>query len=116
MTKEEILKKAKELGEALKESEEYKELLKAQKALDEDEETQKLLNEYNAKAQEIQLRQLTGENVSEGMAELQELEEKIMNSESMKRYTESEKNFKELIDSANQEIVKAMEGEEEQKE
>jgi len=115
MTKEEILKKAKELGEALKESEEYKELVEAQKALDSDEETQKLLNEYNEKAQEIQLKQLTGENISEGMAELQKLEEEIMNSESMKRYTEAEKNFKDLIDSANQEIVKAME-EEEQKE
>jgi len=115
MTKEEILKKAKELGEALKESEEYKELVEAQKALDGDEETQKLLNEYNEKAQEIQLKQLTGENISEGMTELQKLEGEIMNTESMKRYTEAEKNFKDLIDSANQEIVKAME-EEEQKE
>jgi cell fate (sporulation/competence/biofilm development) regulator YlbF (YheA/YmcA/DUF963 family) len=115
MSKEDILKKAKELGEALKDSDEYKELLEAQKALDNDQETQQLLNEYNEKAQEIQLKQLTGENISEGMAELQKLEEKIMNSDSMKRYTEAEKNFKELIDSANQEIVKAME-EEEQKE
>lgn len=115
MTKEEILNRAKELGKALKESDEYKELVEAEKALNEDEETQKLLNDYNAKAQEIQLRQMTGENVNDSMMELQDLEKKIMDSESMKKYSQAEKNFKELIESANQTIVDAME-EEEQKE
>ena len=112
MTDEEIIKKAKELGKALKESDEYKELLDAQKALDEDEETQELLNKYNSKAQEIQLKQMTGENINENMVELQKLEEEIMNRESMKRYSEAEKKFKELIDSTNQAIVESMEGEE----
>ncbi len=114
MTKEEILNKAKELGKAIKESDEYKELVEAERALNEDEDTQKLLNDYNAKAQEIQLRQMTGENVNDSMIELQDLEKKIMDTESMKKYSQAEKNFKELIDSANQAIVDAME--EEQKE
>ncbi len=115
MTKEEIIKKAKELGKALKESEEYKELMEAQKALDEDEETQRLLNEYNTKAQEIQLKQMTGGNINDSMVEIQELEKKIMDSESMKRYTEAEGKFKQLIEDTNQAIVESME-EEEQKE
>ncbi len=114
MSNEEIIKKAKELGKALKESEEYKELIEAQKALDEDEETQKLLNDYNAKAQEIQLKQMTGENINDNMVELQKLEQDIMNSETMKRYTEAEDKFKKLIESTNQAIVESME--EEQKE
>jgi cell fate (sporulation/competence/biofilm development) regulator YlbF (YheA/YmcA/DUF963 family) len=116
MSNEEILNKAKDLGKAIKESEEYKKLLEAQKALDEDKETQDLLNEYNAKAQEIQIRQMTGENVNDSMVELQNLERKIMDSESMKKYTEAENDFKNLIDSANKAIVDAMEEEEEQKE
>lgn len=114
MSNEEIIKKAKELGKALKESEEYKELIEAQKALDEDADTQKLLNDYNAKAQEIQLKQMTGDNINENMAELQKLEQDIMNSETMKRYTEAENKFKKLIESTNQAIVESME--EEQKE
>ena len=115
MTKEEILNKAKELGKAIKESEEFKGLVEAEKALNEDEETQKLLNDYNAKAQEIQLRQMTGENMNDSMMELQKLEKKIMDTESMKKYSQAEKDFKELIDSANQAIVDAMEEKEEQK-
>ncbi len=113
MSKEKVLNKARELGEALKESEEYKELLEAQKALDEDKETQELLNEYNAKAQEVQLMQMTGGNPEETMNDLQEIEKKIMESESMKRYMDAESKFKELVDSANQTIVDAMEKEEE---
>ncbi len=112
MTNEKVLNKARELGEALRESDEYKELLEAQKALDEDKETQDLLNEYNVKAQEIQLKQMTGENVEESMNELQNIEKRIMESESMKRYMDAESKFKELVDSANQTIVDAMEKEE----
>ena len=114
MTKEKVLNKARELGEALRESDEYKELLEAQKALDEDKETQELLNEYNAKAQEIQLKQMTGEPVEESMNELQGIEKKIMESESMQRYMDAENKFKELVDSANQTIVETMDKEEEE--
>ncbi len=110
--KEEIMEKARELGKSIRASDEYKELIKAQKNLDEDEETQKLLNEYNTEAQKIQMKQLTGENIDEDIKKLRDLEEKIMNSETMKKYAEAEKKFKDLVDDANKAIVEAMEKEE----
>ncbi len=113
---EEVVKKAKALGKALKESEEYKEYVKAQKALDEDKAVQELLKEYDDKAKEIQLKQMTGESIDEDMMNLQNLEKKIMESETMGNYTSAEKKFKELVNTANQAIVEAMETEEEEKE
>ncbi len=112
--KEEVLKKARELGKSLKESEEYKELIEAQKELDEDEETQKMLQEYEVKRNEVQIKQMTGQDADEELRELTDLEGKIMQKESMQRYTKAEENFRNLVDEANQEIVKAMEGEEEE--
>ncbi len=117
---EEVVKKAKALGRALKESEEYIEYVKAQKALDDDKEVQDLLKEYDDKAKEIQLKQMTGESIDEDMVNLQNLEKKIMDSEIMGNYTRAEKKFKELVDTANRAIVEAMEAvmetEEEEKE
>jgi len=113
---EEVIKKARELGKALKETEEYKEFVDAQKALDENEEIQKLLKDYDEKAKDIQLKQMTGENIDEDMISLQKIEKEIVESETMQRYTTAERKFKELVDSANKAIVEAMEGEEEEKE
>lgn len=110
--KEEIMEKARELGKAIRASDEYKELVEAQKNLDEDEETQELLNKYNTEAQKIQMKQLTGENIEEDIKKLRELEERIMDSETMKKYAEAEKKFKNLVDDANKAIVEAMEKEE----
>jgi len=113
---EEVIKKARELGKALKETEEYKEFVEAQKALDENEEIQKLLKDYDEKAKDIQLKQMTGENIDEDMISLQKIEKEIVESGTMQRYTTAERKFKELVDSANKAIVEAMEGEEEEKE
>ncbi len=113
--REEVLKKARELGKSLKESEEYRELVDAQKALDEDQETQQMLQEYEAKRNEVQIKQMMGQNADEELRELTDLEGKIMQKETMQRYTKAEENFRNLVDEANQEIVKAMEeGEEEE--
>ena len=113
--REEVLRKARELGKSLKESEEYRELVDAQKALDEDQETQQMLQEYEAKRNEVQIKQMMGQNADEELRELTDLEGKIMQKETMQRYTKAEENFRNLVDEANQEIVKAMEeGEEEE--
>lgn len=113
---EEVIKKARELGKALKETEEYKEFVEAQNALDKNEEIQKLLKDYDEKAKDIQLKQMTGENIDEDMTSLQKIEKEIVESETMQRYTIAERKFKELVDSANKAIVESMEGEEEEKE
>jgi len=113
---EEVIKKARELGKALKETEEYKEFVEAQNALDKNEEIQKLLKDYDEKAKDIQLKQMTGENIDEDMTSLQKIEKEIVESETMQKYTIAERKFKELVDSANKAIVESMEGEEEEKE
>lgn len=107
--KEEVMKRAKALGESLRESDEYKELMEAQKNLDEDVETQELLKNYESKRNELQIKQMTGQNIDDDLRELTDMEGQIMNKESMQRYTKAEENFKNLVDEANQEIVKAME-------
>ncbi|NPA75019.1 MAG: YlbF family regulator [Euryarchaeota archaeon] len=116
MTNEEVIKKARALGEALKNSEEYKELMEAQKALDEDTETQEMLKQYEARRNELQIKQMTGQSIENEIKEITDMEGEIMGRESMKKYTEAEEKFKNLVDAANQEIVKAMEDEEEEKE
>ncbi len=109
MTKEEIMKKARELGKSIKESEEYKELVKAQKALDEDTETQEMLKNFDAKRNEIQTKQMVGQDIKEDLQNLEDMEKKIMERESMVKYAKAEDKFKKLIDDANKEIVKGME-------
>ncbi len=107
--REEVLRKARELGETLRKSDEYKELMNAQKELDEDTEVQEMIKKYDVKRNELQMKQMTGQNVDEELTELTEMEGKIMGRESMKKYAEAEEKFKNLVDEANQEIVKAME-------
>ncbi len=109
MKKEEILKKARELGKEIRESDEYRELVAAQNELDKDGETQKFLKEYEEKRKVLEMKQMTGQNIDEEVKGLQEIEQKVMEMESMKRYSDAENKFKGLIDDANKEIVKAME-------
>ena len=65
------------------------------------------------KRNEVQIKQMTGQNADEELRALTDMEGEIMNKESMQRYTKAEENFRNLVDEANQEIVKAMEEEEE---
>ena len=109
--REEIIKKARELGESLRSSVEYRELVDAQKLLESDQETQEMIKEYDAKRNELQMKQMTGQNFDEDLKALTELEGKIMNKESMQKYTKAEENFKNLVDEANQEIVRVMDEE-----
>ncbi len=111
--KEEVLRRAKALGESLKGSNEYKELMEAQKGLDEDTETQELLKNYEVKRNEVQVKQMTNQNADEELRVLTDMEGQLMNKESMQHYTKAEENFKNLVDEANKEIVKAMEENEE---
>ena len=111
MTKEEIMKKARELGKSIKESEEYRDLVEAQKMLDNDEETQAMLKEFDAKRNEIETKQMVGQDIKEDLENLESMEKEIMERESMKKYAEAEERFKNLIDEANKEIVKGMEEE-----
>ncbi len=110
-TKEDVMKKARELGKSIRESDEYKELMDAQKILDEDVETQEMLKEFDQKRNEIQMKQMVGQDVREDLEKLEDMERKIMERESMAKYAAAEEKFKNLIDEANKEIVKAMEEE-----
>ncbi len=112
-TKEDVMKKARELGKSIRESDEYRELVDAQKVLDEDAETQEMLKEFDQKRNEIQMKQMVGQDVREDLEKLEDMERKIMERESMARYAVAEEKFKNLIDEANKEIVRAMEEEEE---
>ena len=109
MDREEVLKKARELGRSLRDSDEYRELLDAERMLDEDKETQEMLNEFDAKRKEIEIKQMMGEDISKEIEEINEMEKKIMERESMERYSKAEENFKKLLDDVNREIVKGME-------
>ncbi len=111
MTNEEVIEKARALGEALRNSDEYRNLMEAQKILDEDTETQNMIKEYDVKRNELQMKQMTGQNIEAEINDLTAMEGEIMSRESMQRYTEAEEKFKNLVDEANQEIVRAMEEE-----
>ncbi len=104
------MEKARALGDSLRGSDEFLKLVEAQKLLDADTQAQELLKSYDAKRNELQVKQMGGQSLDSEIKQITEMENQIMSRESMQVYTKAEEDFKNLVDEANQEIVKAMEG------
>ena len=101
----EIFDKARELGEAIVTSNEYKTLKLAEAKQEQDEEAMKLLQEYSA------VRKTLGEEVSKGdvskermeeiRAQVEEAYEKITNNDTIVEYLNAQSAFQAIIDQMN---------------
>ena len=101
----EIFEKARELGEAIIESEEYKELKKAELEQEEDAEAMALLKEYSelrtSLAQEIQKGDVSEEEMASIRERLEEAYEKVTTNDHITAYINAQRTFQAIIDQMN---------------
>ncbi len=101
----EIFEKARELGEAIIESAEYKELKKAELEQEEDAEAMALLKEYSelrtSLAQEIQKGDVSEEEMASIRERLEEAYEKVTTNDHITAYINAQKTFQAIIDQMN---------------
>lgn len=101
----EIFEKARELGEAIIESAEYKELKAAELAQEQDENALTLLKEYSdvrsRLAAEIQKGDVSEERVAQIREELETAYEKMTTNDAITAYINAQRTFQAIIDQMN---------------
>ncbi len=111
----EILTKARELGQAIVDSEEYKALKAAEEKQEKDEEAMALLVEYNnvrkALAEEINGGEVSDERMAAIRAELEESYEKVMSHPAISEYYEAQRRFESIVGQMNSILTYFMTGE-----
>ncbi|OQX52410.1 MAG: hypothetical protein B5M53_08520 [Candidatus Cloacimonas sp. 4484_209] len=94
MTENEILKKAKKLGNAIGESKEWKQFRKASKLFKENDELQKMLKALKEKEQKQEEKLKKGQPVEvEEKQEIKRLEDEISKNEVFKAFVNAENNY-----------------------
>ncbi len=111
----EILTKARELGQAIVDSEEYKALKAAEEAQEKDEAAMALLIEYNdvrkALAEEINSSEVSDERMAEIRAKLEETYEKVMSHPTISEYYAAQQRFETIVSQMNSILTYFMTGE-----
>lgn len=101
----EIFEKARELGEAIIESKEYKELKEAELNQEQDEEALALLKEYSdvrsRLASEIQKGDVDDSRIAEIREELEQAYEKMTTNDSITAYINAQRTFQAIIEQMN---------------
>ena len=101
----EIFEKARELGEAIIESKEYKELKEAELKQENDEEALALLKEYSEVrtrlGAEIQKGDVSEERIAEIREELEEAYSKMTTNDTITAYINAQRTFQAVIDQMN---------------
>ena len=101
----EIFEKARELGEAIIESKEYKELKEAELRQEQDEEALTLLKEYSEVrsrlASEIQKGDVDDSRIAEIREELEEDKKKMTTNDSITAYINAQRTFQAIIEQMN---------------
>lgn len=101
----EILTKARELGQAIVDSEEYKNLKAAEEKQEKDEAAMALLVEYNnvrkALAEEINGAEVSDERMAQIRTELEETYEKVMSHPTISEYYEAQQKFEGVVQQMN---------------
>ncbi len=110
-----VIKKAKELGEELVNSQEYAELKRKESALYDDEKATSLLKEYENINKQVQMARNNGKEINEKhQKKLQSLQLKMEQNPSINTYIESQKKFNEVMNSINKIINGYISGQAEQ--
>ncbi len=111
----EILTKARELGQAIVDSEEFKALKSAEEAQEKDEVAINLLRDYNEKrkalAEEISGGNVSDERMAQIRSELTNLFETVMANETIKAYSEAQQKFEAVVGQMNSILTYFMTGE-----
>lgn len=101
----EILTKARELGQAIVDSEEFKALKAAEEAQEKDADAMELLLKYNtdrkALAEEISTGNVSEERMAEIREQLEESFEKVMSNPTIAAYSEAQQKFDAIVQQMN---------------
>ena len=111
----EVLTKARELGEAIVNSEEFKALKKAEEIQENNPEAMKLLMDYNNErrtlAEEITKGDVSAERMEEIRKTLEESFEKVMTNPDIAAYNEAQQKFEAIVNQMNAILTFYMTGE-----
>lgn len=105
----EVLEKARELGEAIANSKELKEMHLAEVAMLQNEEAKKILDEFQEKQRVFQKLQAAGNKLTESQKkEVTALEEKMVNNPLINNFLKKQQNFEKVLDELNKIIEEAI--------
>ena len=111
----EILTKARELGQAIVDSDEYKTLKALEEKQENDEEAMAALKEYNdvrkRLAEEINSTEVNDERMAQIREELEKSYEKVMSNPTISEYYEAQRNFEAIVSQMNSILTYFMTGE-----
>ncbi len=111
----EILTKARELGQAIVDSDEYKTLKALEEKQENDEEAMAALKEYNdvrkRLAEEINSTEVNDERMAQIREELEKSYEKVMSNPTISEYYEAQRNFEAIVNQMNSILTYFMTGE-----
>lgn len=106
-----ILDMALELGQLIKESDQFKNAQQKENTMLQDANAQKLLDKYQKIQQEYQQRQIQGKQLTpEDIKDFELMELKLLENPLIKDFTEAKGNFDDLLKSVNETINKTMIG------
>ncbi len=101
--------KAKELAEAIKETEEFETLKSAENKLNIDVKASEMLQEFQDKQQKLQESQQNGEEVSqEEIQSLQSLQQQMQDNDTIKELMDAQKQFDNMLQEVNQTVITAL--------
>ena len=102
----ELFEKARALGEAMAQTDEYKAVQEAQARIEEDEETQQMIARFNALQTTMQEMMQSPDPDKDAVAamasSMRELQTQLTKQPSMQALNEAQKEFSEIINSVNQ--------------
>ena len=111
----EILTKARELGETIANSEEFKALKAAEEMQENSAEAMEILKKYNderrALAEEVSSGEVSDERIAEIRKQLEESYERVMSQSEIAAYYEAQKKFEAIVNQMNSILTYYMTGE-----
>ena len=100
-----IIEKAKELGEAIVDSQEYQNLKTAETEMYQNEEAKAILDDFNAQQKRLQMAQTNGKPITEKQQnELQNIQNKMQGNEKVMEFMQAQHQFNQVMETINQTI------------
>ena len=107
-----VMEKAQELADEILDTDEYETLQAVQEKVNGDEDAQQILQQIQNKQRQAQMAQQNGQPVSDDIRQdLQSLQAKMQENDTLKELQEAEENFNKVMETVNQVISGALQGE-----
>lgn len=109
------MEKAENLADEIVNSDEYEELKSKEEVMQADDDAKALLEEFQSQQQRAQMAQMNGQEPGEDVQkEMQNLQAKMQKNDKVKEFMEAQQKFNKVMETVNQVISSALQGEEEE--